>query len=342
MRKKLLSVLLMVVMVLSLAACGTKKTGSGSSSRAVLDSMEAAEANSVTMAFEMSMDDENLAFKMDVATVDEKSATATADVKMNIEGMETGNDYVRLTDVVVDDETIYVNVKSVIDFMAELDPQFAMLEEYLDLSGDYVKLTMDDMTALYSDVLGVDIDFAELMETSLEEAEGDDSAYTDAVLDVLCRFLDELASKEGSQLTISADKISISLTEKNITAFMEALSQIDVEEYLMQYAEAMDKIEGGVDYTAAMQQEIEGCNDAIKKAAEDLKENGAGDDEVEVSFSMGMEGKGCVVSMAIGAKDDVEDVKMALSMTTSPDKGTAVTVPDSVMTYDEFMELFGY
>lgn len=342
MKKKLLSVLLMAVMVLSLAACGTKKADAGNSSKTVLEAMEALEANSMSMTFEMTMDEENLAMKMDFSEVDERSGSATIDMKMNVEGMETGDNYVRLTDMILEDEVVYVNVSSVLDFLAELDPQFAMLSTYIELPGDYLKLTMDDLTEIYSDMLDMDVDFAGLMEASLEEAEEDNTAYTDAVLDVMCRFLDELASKEGSQMTITADKISISLTEKNVTEFMQALSQVDVEEYMMQYAEAMDKIEGGVDYTAAMKQEIDGLNEAIKEAAEDLKENGAGDDEVAIDFTMGTEGKGCVVSAAIGVNDGDEDVKMAFSITTSPDKGTAVSVPDSVMTYEELMNALGY
>lgn len=343
MKKKLLSVLLMFVMALSLAACGTKKAGSGNSSKTVFDSMKAQEANSVSMVFEMSMDDENLAFKMDVTDFDDKTAAATLDMKMNLEGMNTGASYVRLTDVLVEEDIIYVNVASVLDFMAELDPQYAMLAEYFELPGDYLKLTLDDLTELYSDMLGMDIDFAELMEASLEETTAEDKASTDALLEVMCKFIDDFASREGSQLTISDGKISISVTEKNFTEFMEALAQVDVEEYLMQYAEAMDKIEGGVDYTAAMKQEIEGLNDQIKKLAEELKEDGIDEDEqVAIDFTMGTEGKNNVVSASINVKDEYEDVTMALSLTTSPDKGTAVATPDSVMTYDEFMSLMGY
>lgn len=339
--KKFLTVLLMVAMVLSMAACGTKKADSGVSAKAVFDSMQAQEdANSVSIVFEMNMDDENLAFKMDFNSVDEVSGSATVDMMMNLEGMETGAAYVRLTDVIVEDETVYVNVSAVLDFLAGLDPQFAMVAEYLDLPGDYVKLTMDDLTQFYSDMLGTDVDFAELMEASVEEA---DDASADAILDVMCRFLDELASKEGSQLTITGDKISIALTEKNLAEFMDALSQVDVEEYLMQYAEAMDKIEGGVDYTAAMQSEVDGWNESIKEAAADIKENGIEEgQQMTVDFTMGTEGKGNLVSASVNVKDEYEDVKMALSIQTSSDKGEAVTVPDNAMTYEEFMELFGY
>lgn len=339
MKKKLLASLMMIVMVLSLAACGTKTpTASGDAVKAVIDKMSAAEVNGMSMVFEMSMDDENVGIKLDMSG-DDTNGIVTIDAKMNIEGMKLDN-YVRLSDCVIIDDAFYVNVKAVFDFLAELDPQYAILASYIDLPGDYVKLTLDDLTELYSDVLGVDIDFTELMEASLS-AEETDPAYTDAITDVVCRFLDELASKEGSGLTVSGDKISLAIDEKSAEAFMKALASIDVEEYCMQYAEAMDKIEGGVDYTAAMQKEVKGLNDAIKEASEDMGKLDA-DEKVNIAVSLGVEGKKNVVTMSVSAKDKYEDVKMSFSVTTSPDKSKAVSTPDSVMTYDEFMEVFGY
>lgn len=338
MKKKLLAAVMCLVMALSLAACGTKNAASGDAVKAVIDKMSDVEVNGMSMVFEMNMNDEDLGFKIDMSS-DDTNAVVTIDMKMNIEGMEI-KDYVRLSDCIVVDDKFYVNVKAVFDFMAELDPQYAMLAAYIDLPGDYVEMTMDDLTELYSDLLGVDIDFAELLEASLE-AEEVDPAYNDALTDVVCRFIDELASKDGSGVTVSGDKISIAVDEKSAEAFMKALASMDVEEYFMQYAEAMDKIEGGVDYTASMQKEVEGLNEAIKEASEDMGELDE-DEKLSVAVSVGVEGKSEVISMAIGGYDGYDDVNMSLSIVTSPDKNQTISAPDSVMSYDELMEVFGY
>lgn len=338
MKKKLLAMMLMVVMVLSLAACGTKNTASGDGVKAVLDKMSALETNGVSMVFEMNMDDENVGIKLDMSG-DDDTALVTFDVKMNIEGMVL-DDYVRLTDVIVVDQVAYANVTSIFDFLAELDPQYALLSAYIDLPGDYLMLTMDDLSELYQDFLGVDIDFAELLNTSLEETEEENPALAEAAKDVVCRFIDEFAAKEGSGVTVSGDKISVSVNEKTIEAFMKALASMDVEDYCMQYAEAMDKIEGGVDYTAAMSKEIDGLNEAIREASEDVSFDD--DEQIEINASMGVQGKNNVVSASIRVKDSLDDVKMSLSVKTTPDKNQSISVPGSIMTYDEFMEAFGY
>lgn len=338
MKRKLLSILMMIVMALSIASCGTKDAVSGDAVKAVIDKMSATEVNGMSMVFEMNMDDEDFGLKMDVSG-DDKTSVVTMDLKMNIDGMKL-DDYVRMTDCIVADETFYVNVKAVFDFLAEIDPQYAILASYVELPGDYVGLTLDDVTELYSDVLGVDIDFAELMEAGLAEADENDAAYSQAVTDVVCRFIEELAAKDGSGLTVSGDKISGTVNEKTLGAFMKALASIDVEEYCMQYAETIDKIEGGVDYTAAMQKEVKGLNDKIKEAATDLPK--FDDEKMDISFSAGVEGKSNVVAASVKVKDDIEDVGISLSVKTSPDKTSSVSVPDSVMTYEEFMNVFGY
>lgn len=339
MKKKLLSVMMMIVMALSLASCGTKNTASGDAVKAVIDKMSATEVNGMSMIFEMSMDDENIGLKLDVSG-DDSTAVVTMDLKMNIEDMKL-DDYVRMTDCIVVDETFYVNVKAVFDFLAEVDPQYAILASYVELPGDYVELTVDDISELYSDVLGIDIDFAELMEAGLAEAEENNTAYTQAATDVVCKFIEELASKDGSGLTVSGDKISMTLSEKTLEAFMKALASIDVEEYCMQYAEAMDKIEGGVDYTAAMQKEVKGLNDSIKEASEDIPEFDAVEG-FEINASAGVDGKSNVVSASMKLKENGESMDISLSVKTSPDKAASVSAPGSVMSYDEFMNVFGY
>ncbi len=148
------------------------------------------------------------------------------------------------------------------------------------------------------------------------------------------------AGKAGeSTVQISDSKVAIKVNNDNIQAVMDALAAMDVENYFMDLAERIDKIENSVTNTAAMKEEVTGWNDAIKASAEDLKSNGLGDDKMDIVFNMGMNGNNVEMNMNMNIDDSGEVVVMNMSFVTTPDKAQDFSIPASSMDLDTFMQM---
>ena len=258
MKKKLLSIMLMVVMVLSVAACGKKASANAQTATAILENISKAEVNTVSMEFEMAMEDEALGIRVTSSAKDESNAYATVEMKMNIEGYEM-KEYVELTNIyVVDKNTIYIDMNQILEFLTELDSQFAMFTAYFNFTGDYLVITMDDLKALYADM---GMDPAEIEAAFNAET---DEELNKQLVNILGTFLDDYVSKAGEVASIKDGKLTVKVNNDNIVVAMDALAQMDVEDFLLKLAEAIDKQAGTVETTASMKAEVEGMNDSIK------------------------------------------------------------------------------
>lgn len=336
MKKKVLSIMLMLVMVLSVTACG-KKTGADAQPtvKNVLEAISNTETNTVTCEIEFESAEESMAFRIAGANQDEQHGYATVELKLNIDPYVM-EDYVRLTDLYVVNDEVYMNVQQILDFMVELDSQFAMLSAYFQLPGDYLAITLDDLIALYEEM---GIDTSELDLESMESEEWNDE-YTKAMVEVFGSMLDEFAAKTGeTTVTITADKATFTINNDNILTVMDALAAMDLEDYFMDFAEKIDKIDGTVGNTAYMKEQVEGMNDEIKSAAEEVKANGVGEDKVNVVIDLGVNGNSVEVNLNMDMETDGETSTMKVAMITTPDKASEVTVPVSTMTLEEFMQL---
>lgn len=337
MKKRLLSIMLMLVMALSLVACG-KKAGADAkaSAKNVLDQIIKAETNTVNCELELTSGEEVMSFRITGANKDESNGYAVIEMKMTMDPYVM-EDYAELTNIyVVNGKEFYIDIQQFLDFMTELDSQFAMLSSYLKLPGEYLVVTLEDILALYE---SMGIDTSELDFESLGDSKANE-AYSKAVIEVLGAFVDEFAGKAGeSTVQISDSKVAIKVNNDNIQAVMDALAAMDVENYFMDLAERIDKIENSVTNTAAMKEEVTGWNDAIKASAEDLKSNGLGDDKMDIVFNMGMNGNNVEMNMNMNIDDSGEVVVMNMSFVTTPDKAQDFSIPASSMDLDTFMQM---
>ncbi|MDD6571464.1 MAG: hypothetical protein PUF12_03640 [Thermoflexaceae bacterium] len=336
MKRKVLSIMLMLVMVLSLAACG-KKAGADAQPtvKNVLENISKVEANTVTCEFVIEDAEFNMAFRITGSNQDETHGYATIEMKLNMDPYVM-EDYAELTNMYVINEEVYINVQQILDFLTDLDSQFAMLSAYFALPGDYLVVTLDDLIALYEQ-MGIDI--SELNLESMQSEEWNEE-YTKAMVEVFGNMLDEYAVKAGeSAVTITADKATFTVNNDNVVAIMDALAAMDIENYFMDFAEKIDKIDGTVGNTAYMKEQVEGMNEEIKSAAEEVKANGVGDDKVNMVIDMGVNGTSAVINFNMDMETYGETSKMTLTMTTTPDKASDVTVPVSTMTIEELMKL---
>lgn len=336
MKKKLLSVMLMLVMVLSVAACG-KKAGADAQPtvKNVLEKISKAESNSVTCELEMKTDDGNLSFKISGSNKDGSNGYAKVEAKFNIEPYSM-NDYVEFTNIYVVNDEVYINLQQMLDFLTELDSQFAMISAYLKLPGDYIVLTLDDVIELYEQM---GIDTSELDFDSLKTEEWN-KEYTEAIIQVFGDMFDEYASKAGeTAVTVTADKVTFTVNNDNITAVLEALAAMDIENYFMDLAERIDKIDKTVGNTAAMKEEVKGWNDGIKSALEDVKANGTGDDKVNLVMTMGMNGKNMEMSLKADVESYGNTTAVNMTLQTTPDKASDFQIPSSTMSLEQLMQM---
>lgn len=334
--KKFLSMLMMLVTVLSLTACGAKNGASANDAKSVLESISKIEANSVECVLDVKVGAETMSFKIAGASKDESNAYVSILAKLNIEEYAM-DDYVELTNVYyANGEEFYINIKQVLEFLTELDSQFAILSTYLALPGDYVMMTYDDLVELYAQ-MGVDMSDIDLSELAQSET---DEEYVKLVVDVLGGFINDFSKNAGEDtVAVKDNKITVTINNDNAVAAMEALAAMDVEEYFMKLAEGIDKVEGGVSTTAAMKSDIEGLNDNIKSAAEDLKANGVGDDKVELNFAIGVDGSSVTMSADAKVDESGEETVIGFTYTAKPDKAENFSIPTSTMSLDDFMQM---
>lgn len=330
MKKRLLSLVLMLVMVLSLAGCGSKQP----TAKDVLTEMSNAEVSTAEYEMEMSSGGESMKLKLTVSQNDDQNGYAKVEamIDLPVSAGYSMESYVPLTELyVVDGENIYINVQMLIDFFVELDSQFAMIDAYLALPSDYIVITYDDVIQLCEE-MGVELSGLEVTIPTEEEKELN-KKNTEALAEVLGDFLNELAANSGEKVIKVADGIvSFTINDDNLEDFIEALSKIDVEKYFKTFAEKIDAIDPTLGMEELLGAELDGLNDALKDEADYVKEHGV-DEFGEFSLEFGTKDKENVFSMGMSA----DDVELKINLKASSEKTEKITAPEDAMDLNDVM-----
>lgn len=333
MKKRILSLVLMLVMALSVVACGSKASVANSSKNA-LESMAAIKSNSFEYEALISVDEEQIAAKIYGGIYDAQNAVINIDVKGNIPDLDAKFDeYMHLTDIMlVNGNEYYVNVTSVFDFLTEIEPSMAMYQSYLNLSGDYFKVNAKELADLltqlgeYSDEYDVEFTEEEFTFTELDKTVEVDKE----LLNILVKFIDEFAEKAGNDAVVfSADTIKFTMTNDNFTAIVDALAAMDVEDYCMKIAERIDQMDKTLGNTAFVKEELEGLNQNLKDAVEELKAESTDLGKFNAVFEMGVKNKNIVMNMNVEAETDDMTPNITFNYKFSQDKVKSFEVPSS-------------
>ncbi len=333
MKKRLLSIALMLVMVVSLVACGSK---AASTPKDVLAAMMGAEVGSAQYTMDFVIGDNTVNVKMDLSQKDEMNGMFTISAKFNVP--EAGYEVKEFTPVtemyVVDGTTVYMNVGQIMDFLTGIDSQFAMFESYLGLTSDYVMISYEDIIDLYK---AAGMDPAEAGLTMPTEADANLMELSqNALVEIFGDFLNEYATNAGdSVIAVKDNKITFTMTPENMATVIDAMAKIDVETYVKNLGAKLDEIYKTDEYTTMLTTDLEGTNDALKQAAEDAKAGIEPDGFEKMTVVMGLNGKNVEMTMDVTGKEstaaDAGDVKINMVMTTTPDKAKEITVPTEYM-----------
>ncbi len=340
MKKRLLSIALMLVMVLSLVACGSK----AATPKDVLVAMSGAEVGSAQYTMDFVIGENTVNVKMDLSQKDEMNGMFTVSAKFNIP--ESGyaiEEFTPVTEMyVVNGTEVYLNVGQIMDFLVEMDSQFAMIEAYLGLTSDYLMISYEDLIDLYE---SMGMDPAELGLTMPTEADANLMELSqNAMIEIIGDFLNEYATNAGESVIVAKDnKITFTMTPENMATVVEAMSKIDVEAYVKNLGAKLDEIYGTDEYTTMLTTDLEGTNDALKQAAEDAKAGIEPDGFEKMTVAMGLNGKNIELTMDVTGKEstasDAGDVKINMVMTTTPDKAKEITVPTEYMDIYDIIEI---
>lgn len=325
MKKKLLSLLIVMTMVLSLAACGKSAATSENSIDKVVENISAFDAKQVEMEGTLtgSIEGETLDYsgKMIVAQIDDKSCAVELQYKLN-------GTYVPVTTIFATDKAIYVNLKQGLDFAGQISSQYKILSSYLTLSNDYVMVTYDELVT-YLEAAGVDTS-----DISLDALQNQATTNSKESVQASINFLKELADKSGvSFLTAKDDALNIDISADDFEKVVSALADMDMASYISQNAPQV--ITGSTD----------DFNTEFKNEMSDLKSAITQDGlKLTVNSSIKPEGKSGErtnnMTFKVNATDATTDnAEIGLTATAYEKSTASYTVPENAATLTELMLL---
>lgn len=305
MKRKLLSLLLILTLVISMVGCSNKEKKP--TAKTILQKMSSIEINAVDTEVELKSETGSLSFLIHTIKFDSENYYVSIDAKMSLDKYVC-EEYMELTNIYfVDTKDVYVDIKQVVEYLSNLDSQFAMISGFLKLPADYVVISEEDLGA-YS----IKNNFPSI-------------SISEVVIEKLGTLIDEWAEKTGETVTtIADDKITLSVNPENIQLISEAVSTIDFETCYNEIASSVG--------TIPLKQ---GLNDNIKDYVEEAKNNNV---VLDSSLMVSEEGL-VIVDGSTTYNNGSGDVIMTINMVSSADKKSEFDVPTETMTYEELKEL---
>lgn len=327
--KKLLSLMLAVMMVLSLAACGKK----AKTVTATLEAMNKMEPNKVNCEVVMKSDveDVDLSVLFEAQKIDNKNMYMSFSAKGSVADY-TIDKYTKVTDVYIENgKNIYVNAAAAMDFAIELDSQFALIAGMLDFPEDYFKISISEIAELMKQA---DVEISEKDIEAIFEAEAD-AKQQEKLIKILGEFLDKYI-KEGKGNVGSVDNgmTTLKLSDKNAKDVLQALNAVDVEGFLKDVFKELESMDSSFDADEYLS-EIEGINDDIKAELDNFDASDYEDMDMVVKF--GVQDKKAIMNMSVKA----EDATITMDITSVNEKIKAFDFPTASFGMDEVMNMIG-
>lgn len=366
MNKKLLSVLLAMVMIIgTLSGCGSKGGSSYSSIVREVNDIKTGEfemelgvtvdeAASLISATGLEMLEEYLVSDKDEIKVSLKftgviESTDPVSESVNVSyKMGTMSSYKDLTEVIVKDDAVYMNVKTLLTAVEEYVPDIA---NEISLDKDYIGMTMSEI----EDNLGYKVSELTTTTGEIEGVENPQEFLTETVYYIIETL--EKATKSTDLFEKSDKGYAMSLDDSNIIDVTEAIVKYldkNAESVFDEYVKTIEKLDGdNADMITEIKDQKSSFMDTVSELVETFDK-----DEVEkefeaagIKFSIdsyaectGKEGKREASSDAtISAEYQGIKGKLTVSSTLNEKTGKKVEVPaeDAYYKYSEIAELLG-
>lgn len=317
--KKFLSALLIVVMVLSLVACGTgdNKPTAKKVIKQILDT----KVTSSEMYMHFTDDDgSNYHIKLDQYGDSNKNAVLEIYAKFSSDTYNL-DDYEKVTDIyVIDGKKVYFNTMELKKFLVKVDNQFAMFTAIFSFPGDYLLIDKEGVENVCKQ-FGVEVPEA------VEDVEQLGEVNKDEVANVLGGILDELVSKvsEGS-IVVTDNDVTFHLTKESLDSILNALGEMDFEKYLSKEEKA--KIEAG------------SFNKECHEKVNELKAQTSDFNGLQMDVVFGSDGENITASIDAKGAATVSSVSASGNVSVTYKSGNdvrEVKEPESVMSMEDFV-----
>ncbi len=351
MKKRILALLLAMMMVFSLVACGDKESASVDDKKeekkteqttteeptteraktlsekivAVLGAIDITEVN--TVEFEITNleipEQGTYSFKAVVSTVD-------SNAKAVVKWAKQGQSYKDLAEVLYVDGDVYVDVASLYDAVMELTGATSaegpsIPEGYMVITEEEIKTMLESSapegsaTSQYEELLN-----------KYKNMQLSPILYT-ALVENVAGYVESINGKlpEGA-LTVSDDTIAIVLKPENLDGIINATIGSDVEKYAKAYAEAIKDDELGKEISKLILENIDGVNDELanmEPASGSATEENAGE---KITIDIKKLSSGLSVKLGI----DIEEVNASVSVATKKENVT-ITAPSNTYTMED-------
>lgn len=329
MKKKLLSVLLVLTLVLGLSSCGGKDKAASLSTQ--VDKMADMKVGYAELAVDMDTDAFKEA-KLDITKLSLKIAAhmdkdSDKKGKLEISYKLDSAEFAKLTTLVLDGEVIYANLKELKEAAPSLMSKLG-LDQYQGVLAvipdtEYVKIdpaTIAKMGGVSAEVTG-----------SLSYSKEDMKNAIKIMSEVVKVVEEAIKDVKPAVIASNGDKVTVNVTGENAKATLEALAKTDFSKTFDSVIKQME----GIEACKEMATQYKGKKDDILKQLKEGLEKGATDaanmKDVALNYSLevtGSEGQRVAEhKLTLDGKNDKNYAKVTLTSSMKEGQEESVEVP---------------
>lgn len=361
MKKRVLSLILILVMVMSMVGCGNKNEDAS-----LTDILEKTEtmntgAGSTEFSFKANLDNAGDSVNEMIAPeVKQVFETFKSGVFIKLDyimesmdkmqmacyyKLKEGEAYTKLTEIIICPKTVYIDVKSLKEAVEVISPVFKIYTSVIPVDQDYIKITEDDLKQIaemtnqinptdITDILG---DFSEYEEQK---------QFASIIAKTIGQYFDQAVKEvEPSVITGDNERVTIKVTDKNVTDTVKALEETDITKYVDEFIEKAGKLEQLKKVVEDVKKDketfIKEYKDGLKQVENELKKMEEQKLEFALEYTIEVTGKEGdrkkVVSFSATAKDPKNSIELVCKSNLDEKTDKKVTEPASSMSAMEFI-----
>lgn len=336
--KRFLALILIVIMAIGLVGCKgkkeeTKETVTLASTMEKMQDFKTGEFE-YTMTFKGTGTDMEVIPAVDVkftgvvTTAD--PIAASIDISYKLDG---DTEYISLTDMVINDADIYINIKTLKEALAGFgDATVSMYSAFIPDGKDYLSITQEEIQSL-SEMSGTEVSTASYTDTE---------SYILASIHFSKFFENAVKDVEPKLITVEEGKVSVVLNNDNITPAIDAILKGDMGAAIDAFVTEGEKLKGDKTIVTEVKDNKESLITQVTEALTEAKTQ-LQDSDVKLDIKMNIENEGekgsrvatTDVTANVSQTDNTVDITFKGSQNEKISGDKKVTIPESVITFTE-------